>query len=361
MTASWPRMVFWIGLVLALVYVIHMLRGILLPFAAGAAIAFFLDPLADRLERVGLGRTLSTFIVLTGFFLCILLFLLLLVPLLQHQIVVLAGQIPQEIDAARNWLDSRVAKLNRQLSAADITRIRNAIGGEVGTALGAVGQVATSLLTGGVAVANILSLVFITPIVAFFLLRDWDLLMARLDSWLPRRHLETVREQAKLINETLSGFVRGQAMVCLLMGVFYAIGLTLIGLDSGLVLGLIVGFLIFIPFLGGLSGGLVCVLLAFAQFRDWHQPLFIVILFLVGQSLEGNVVTPKLVGDRVGLHPVWIIFALLAAGAMFGFLGVVIAVPLAAVIGVLARFAIQRYLESPLYDPSKDGAKQVEL
>jgi predicted PurR-regulated permease PerM len=197
----------------------------------------------------------------------------------------------------------------------------------------------------------VLSLIFIAPIVTFFLLRDWDEMIRTIDSWLPRQHVATIRAQATLINETLSGFIRGQASVCLLLGALYAAGLSLIGVESGAVVGFCVGALLFIPFLGGLTGGVLATALAAAQFGDWTQPVEVIILFAVGQTLEANVITPKLVGDRVHLHPVWIIFALLAFGALFGFLGVLIAVPVAAILGVLVRFALQRYLASPLYDP----------
>ncbi|HTH98005.1 MAG TPA: AI-2E family transporter, partial [Stellaceae bacterium] len=289
MTGSWSRTLFWIGLIVFLGVGIHLLSSILLPFAAGAAIAFFLDPAVDRLERLHIGRALGTVIALVGFIAFILLFLLLFVPLLQHQVVTLVQRFPSYMSEVRDWVNARLSKLDSQLSTDLMDRLRSAVGSEVGSMLGTVTSVLTKVLTGGVAVANLLSLVFITPIVAFFLLRDWDGIIARLDSWLPRQHVETIRAQATLIHHTLTGFVRGQATVCFLMGVFYAIGLTLIGLDSGVVLGLIVGALIFIPFLGGLTGALMAVLLAFAQFGDWHRPALVAVLFVIGQALEGNV------------------------------------------------------------------------
>jgi predicted PurR-regulated permease PerM len=222
-----------------------------------------------------------------------------------------------------------------------------------------IGRVITGVVTGGMAIANLLSLIFITPIVTFFVLRDWNLIIDTIDSWLPRPHLRIFREQARLVDEALSGFMRGQALVCLLFGVYYAVGLTVIGLEFGLVIGFLDGLLIFIPFLGGLTGALISSSLALAQFNEWREAIYVLILFGVGQTLEGNVVTPKLVGDRVHLHPVWIIFSLLAFGVLFGFIGVLIAVPVAAVLGVLTRFALRRYTMSTLYDPPSviiDGA-----
>jgi len=273
------------------------------------------------------------------------------VPLLEVQIAQLFQRVPGYFASARSAADSEFQKLQTQLSDADLERLRDAVGARIGDVLSALGNVVTSVLTGGVAVANVLSLIFIAPIVTFFLLRDWDEMIRTIDSWLPRQHVATIRAQATLINETLSGFIRGQASVCLLLGALYAAGLSLIGVESGAVVGFCVGALLFIPFLGGLTGGVLATALAAAQFGDWTQPVEVIILFAVGQTLEANVITPKLVGDRVHLHPVWIIFALLAFGALFGFLGVLIAVPVAAILGVLVRFALQRYLASPLYDP----------
>ena len=351
MNQAWGRTLFWIGAVALAAYMLNLLSSILLPFVMGSAIAFLLDPLVKRLDRLRLPRTIGSILVLFAFLALIVAFILLLVPLLENQIVALVNHFPSYLAMARDELDHFLALLQDRLDADQVSKLRDAASAKIGDILSGTGKIITSLLTGGVAVANLLSLIFITPIVAFFLLRDWDMLLATIDSWLPRAHAATIREQAHLIEQTLSGFLRGQASVCLLLGVFYGLALTIIGLDFGLVLGLVCGALIFIPFLGGITGGLLSVGLAFAQFGSWHKPLAILLVFVIGQALEGNVITPKLVGDRVNLHPVWLIFSLLAFGALFGFVGVLIAVPMAAVIGVLVRFALKRYLLSPLYDP----------
>ncbi|HWK44384.1 MAG TPA: AI-2E family transporter [Stellaceae bacterium] len=356
MSRTWLRSAFWIGGLLLVAIFMWLLSGIMLPFVAGLAIAFFLDPMADRLERLRLPRSVAAFIVLLVFFMAVIAALVLLVPLIQAQVTQFIAQLPTYVQAVTAQANRLIDILNEQLNPDDVAKLREAASARAGDALSALGKVLTSVVTGGVAVANILSLVFITPIVAFFMLRDWDRLVARIDSWLPRQHLHTIREQALLIEETLSGFLRGQAMVCALLGIFYGLALTVIGLNFGLVIGLFTGFLIFIPFLGGLTGAVLSVGLAFAQFGDWHRPAVVAAVFVVGQGLEGNVLTPKLVGDSVHLHPVWIIFALLAFGALFGFVGVLLAVPLAAVIGVLMRFALKQYLTSPLYDPRYDSA-----
>jgi predicted PurR-regulated permease PerM len=354
MIQPWRQALFWLGIIALFILAVDLLRSILLPFVAGAAIAFFLDPLADRLERLRVSRTSATLITLAGFLLGIVLFLLLLAPLLEAQVAQLVSRFPTYLAEGRAQLDRLFALLQDRLPPEDMARLRDAAGAKIADVVGDAAQLLTGLLSGGVAVANLLSLIFITPIVAFFLLRDWDLIVAAVDAWLPRRQLEVIRAQARLIDQTLSGFIRGQALVCTMLGLYYAVGLTVIGLDFGLVLGLMVGLLLFIPFLGGLTGALLSVSLAFAQFGDWHRPLAIAILFVFGQATESNVITPKLVGDRVNLHPVWMIFSLLAFGELFGFVGVLIAVPFAAVIGVLLRFALQRYLASSLYDPGTE-------
>jgi predicted PurR-regulated permease PerM len=205
------------------------------------------------------------------------------------------------------------------------------------------------VLTGSLAVVNLLSLVFITPVVTFYLLRDWDRIVAKVDSWLPRDHADIIRVQMGEINRTLSGFIRGQATVCLALGTIYGVGLSLVGLDLGLVIGMTSGMLSFIPYLGSITGFVTGMGLAFAQGADWHLPAMVAGVFAFGQVMEGNVLTPKLVGDKVGLHPVWIMFALLAGGTLFGFVGILLAVPVAAVIGVVVRFALSHYLASPIY------------
>jgi predicted PurR-regulated permease PerM len=217
------------------------------------------------------------------------------------------------------------------------------------TAIGWLGRGVGDVARGGIAIANLLSLIFITPVVTFYMLRDWDRLIAHIDSLLPREYAATVREQAKAIDHTLAGFARGQASVCLVLAAYYASGLMLVGLPFGLVVGLAAGLLTFIPYLGAATGFVVGMAIALANFDSWTAIIAVAIVFAIGQVIESNVLTPRLVGNRVGLHPVWVIFALLAGGALFGFVGILLAVPSAAAIGVLVRFATGRYMESPVY------------
>lgn len=357
MTSAQRYGIWLIGLAATLV-LLYLLRGALLPFVAGMAIAYFLDPLADRLQRSGLSRTLATTVITAGFFLFVVLLLIVLVPVIQDQVVAFVEKVPGYVRTLNEKLDPLIREAKRKLSPRDIETLQSSVGEYAGTVFGWAVEVGRRVLTGGLAVLEILSLVFITPIVTFYLLRDWDDIVARVDSWLPRQHAPTIRTQFAEINRTLSGFVRGQATVCLALGTFYGIGLSVVGLDLGLVIGLLSGLFSFIPYLGTISGFVAGTGLAFAQTQDWHLPAIVAAVFVVGQVIEGNFLTPKLVGDRVGLHPVWVMFALLAAGALFGFVGILLAVPVAAVIGVLIRFALGRYLDSPLYTgtrPSDSG------
>lgn len=337
------------ALLVVLFGLLYVLRDILAPFVAGMAAAYLLDPVCDRLERWGLSRTLATVVVTAAFFLVLLAILLWLAPVVYGQILTLVNRLPGYFQQLGEQFRPLLEQIAGRLEGGDLAGISPNVGEHVGTVLGWVTAALKTVLSGGLALVNLLALLFITPIVAFFLLRDWDDIVGRLDKWLPRPWAGVIREQAALIDETLAGFVRGQALVCLFLGTFYAVVLTVVGLDFGITIGLFTGILSFIPYVGTTFGFVTSIAVAFAQFSEW-LPIFLVAgLFIAGQAIEGNFLTPKLVGDRVGLHPVWVIFALLAGGSLFGFVGVLLAIPVAAVIGVLARFVLGRYLNSQYY------------
>jgi len=229
------------------------------------------------------------------------------------------------------------------------------------TASDLVGQVATwllsfsySLWTGGKALVSFASVLIVMPVVTFYLIRDWHAMINRVDSWIPVRQRETVRQLGREIDAAIGGFLRGQFGVCLVLGCYYAIGLMLVGLDFALLIGLIAGVITFVPYIGSMTGLMIAVSVAIAQFwPDWKRITLGVAIFLVGQFIEGNIVSPKFVGERVGLHPVWLIFAMFAFGYLFGFVGLLIAVPLGAAIAVLLRFGLRQYFASPLYAGDK--------
>lgn len=328
---------------------LYLFGGVLTPFVAGMAVAYFLDPLADRLERAGLSRLQAT-AVITGVFVIVLVaFVLLLFPIVQNQVLTLATQAPAYLGALLDRLQPIVAEIRAQLPADKVDELGNLATSHATDALRWFGDALRNVVSGGLAVFGVLSTLFITPIVAFYMLRDWDRMLAMIDVWLPRHHRDEIRQAVREIDETLAGFIRGQASVCLVLGAFYAIGLSLVGLDVGVLVGIGAGLISFIPYLGSITGFVVSIGLALAQFTEFTDIALVGAVFLVGQAIEGNYLTPKLVGERVKLHPVIVIFALLAGGALFGFVGVLLAVPVAAVIGVLARIALKRYLRSPMY------------
>jgi predicted PurR-regulated permease PerM len=301
-----------------------------------------------------LSRALSATALTIVFLLAVAAFVMVLVPILQSQVLDFADRLPRYLDLLRGQAEDMLALVQARMSPEDVARLRDAAGGLAGGVVAWMGRVATQIWSGGLALVNLLSMIVITPIVAFYLLRDWDRIITRLDHWLPRRHRATIREQLAEIDRTLAGFARGQAIVCGGLGVFYGIGLTLAGLEFGLIVGLGTGLISFVPYFGMLTGLAVGMGLALAQFDTWLPIAAVAGIFVAGQIIEGNFVTPKLVGEQVGLHPVWMIFALLAGGALFGFVGVLLSVPAAATIGVLLRFGLDRYLASPLYGDGED-------
>jgi len=339
----------WLVGLLAAGLAIWLLSDVLLPFVAGAAVAYFLDPLVDRLERWKLSRTLATTLITLAFVLLLVAALLVVIPTAYGQLVSFAERLPRYTAKLQELAAPLIADALAHLPEVEFTKIKDAVG-VAGSMAGVLAQIGQKLLAGGLVLLNLLSLLFITPIVTFYLMRDWDLIVARIDSWLPRQQQATIRRLAREIDQVLAAFIRGQITVCLCMGTFYAIALSVIGLDFGLVVGAAAGLVTFIPYVGAALGVGLSLLLGAVQFLPNYWPLVAILaVFLVGQTIESNVLTPKLVGDRVGLHAVWVIFAMLAGGALFGFVGVLIALPVAAAAGVLVRFALQQYMASKLY------------
>ena len=339
---------FWFCGFALFAFVLYLLSGMLAPFVAGLAVAYFFDPVADRIEDAGLSRGLSAGVVILTFLGLAAAILILLFPLLQGQVIGLVLRIPDLIEILRDRSQLVLELLNEKLSSGEIDNLQGAAS-YAGNILGWLGGFLQDVWSGGLAFFNLLSLLIITPLVAFYLLRDWDKIVLRFDELLPRRSANIFREQLSAIDDTIAAFVRGQAIVCLVLGIFYATGLTMAGLDFGLLVGLGTGLLAFIPYVGAAIGLSVGTGLALSQFSDWLPIVIVVAIFFIGQISESYILTPRLVGGRVGLHPIWIIFSLLAGGALFGFTGVLLAVPVTAVIGVLVRFATGRYLESSLY------------
>jgi predicted PurR-regulated permease PerM len=340
-----------IGLVplFLLLICLYLFRPILLPFLVGMAAAYLLDPAADRLERLGLRRTAATVVISIAFFLALALVLLLLLPVLAAQAMELARELPDYLERLRDglvprlsgvlsWasdeLDFSAEGLLRRYWTAAMEVLINAIAG---------------LLQSGIALLNLVSLLFVTPVVTFYMLRDWDRMVARIAASVPPDYLPTVIRLARESDEVLAGFIRGQGLVCLFLALFYALGLWLVGLRYGLIIGLLTGFFSFVPYIGMAIGACVGLTVAAFQFQDLLMVSLVAGVFALGQFIEGNLISPRVVGDRIHLHPVWIIFAVLAGTVLFGFLGTLLAVPVAGVLGVLIRFGLAQYQTSRLY------------
>jgi predicted PurR-regulated permease PerM len=354
------RLVLWIAVLTLVGVTVYLLRGALLPFVVGMAVAYLLDPVADRLERLRVPRALAAFLIVFIFLLAVVLSFVILVPILSEQVTDLVTRLPAYAETLRQEVAPMLRRIRASLTPGQAAQIDEAIKSHVGDVLGWIGHLLGGILTGGAALLSLLGLMFIMPVVAFYMIRDWDRLVAHLDSLLPEKEGATIRELAREIDDRLSGFVRGQALVCLLLGAWYATGLTLVGLDFALLVGLGAGLMSIIPYLGNIIGLGASLALAAAQYDSWVQLALVVGVFVTGQVLEGNFVTPKIVGDRVGLHPVWLLFAVTAGGALLGITGALLAVPVAAAMGVLVRFAVQRYRESPLYADSGVPTGQQE-
>jgi predicted PurR-regulated permease PerM len=340
------------GLIVAAVVgvFIYLFSDILLPFVAGMALAYFLDPVADRLERLGFSRTAATFLILIAFVVAFVIAMIVLIPVLASQLDDFLAKLPEYLAALQSLITSFNPEWVEQRFGLDAGSLRDGLSSLLTSGVGFITTVFQSIWSSGVALFSVAALFVVTPVVAFYMLLDWDRMVARVDSWVPRDHVDTVRAIATDINSATAGFVRGQGTLCLILGLMYAIGLTLTGLNFGILIGLFAGLISFIPYVGSLVGLVLSVGLAFVQFwPDWIMVAAVACVFFVGQFIEGNILQPKLVGKSVGLHPVWLMFALFAFGALFGFVGLLIAVPAAAAVAVLVRFAIARYLESPIY------------
>src|SRR5215207_5565341 len=342
---------FWLAALVVIALTLYILREVLLPFVAGMALAYMLDPVADRLERLGLGRLGATILILALFVLTLVLALIVLIPLAAHQLAGFGANLPAYVERLQALLTERSGPLIDKLGGSGaLADMQQWIGGLVRQGAAWTTGFLHGLWSGGQAIISVFALLVVTPVVAFYLLVDWDHMVAAVDEWLPRQHRDTIRMLAREIDRAIAGFIRGQAAVCFILGTFYAVGLSLIGLNFGALIGMLAGVLSFIPYVGSLTGLVLSVGVAIVQFwPDWTWIAATLGIFITGQFIEGNILSPKLVGASVGLHPVWLMFALFAFGTLFGFVGLLLAVPLAAIVGVLGRFALRQYLASALY------------
>lgn len=357
-TVAWRRqIIFWVAAAAIFIAFLYVFSSILLPFLAGMILAYFLDPVADRLERLGLSRLAATIVILVGFLVVLVIALIIFIPVLASQLSDFIATIPELLSRLQNLITGIDPEWIAQNLGVDPKALRDGLASLLSQGAGFLSTLFTSIWASGKMLIDIAGLFVVTPVVAFYMLLDWDRMVATVDGWVPRDHVTTVRRLATDINRATAGFVRGQGTLCLILGIMYAVGLTLVGLNFGLLIGLFAGLISFIPYVGSLTGLVLAVGVALVQFwPDWPWIAAVVAVFLLGQFIEGNILQPRLVGKSVGLHPVWLMFALFAFGYLFGFVGLLVAVPASAAVAVLVRFAISRYLESPLYRGHGSGA-----
>ena len=344
------KVLFWLFFLLALFSLIVLLQGILLPFILGLLVAYFLDPVADRLEQTGFSRQTATATITVVFFGIMTLIIILIVPLLFSLVEAIPDYFLKAKAYYKPYIDSLIERYHLAEQVKKMT--------EKGDAVISLGSsLISNILAKSTGFLGNMYLIFISPFVAYYLLRDWDHMIAKVDAWLPRKHAATIRGLCKEMDAMLSGYIRGYTMTCILLGIFYGLGLEWIGLNFGFAIGFMTGLLAFIPFIGLTIGMAVALLVGFFQFHLSHELFLILTVFGVGHFIEGNFVTPKIIGVRTGLPPVWIIFALLAGASLFGITGVLLAIPITAMLGVLMRFTLGMYLESDLYEvPGKHKA-----
>jgi predicted PurR-regulated permease PerM len=350
------RVALVVGLFIAAWLALQLFASVLAPFVAAAGIAYVLDPPTTWLTRFRVGRGFAALFMILAMLAAVLLFALLLYPLILQQIGLLLGRVPQYVLLLQRWASAVITDLQENFGSDVVNdKLRDLISGQAGNMLTFVASSLTSITGAGFAIFNVLTLAVVTPVVGFYLLRDWPRVLTMVDSWLPHRYRTVIRAQAREVDRILSAWVRGQAMCCLILALYYASALSMAGLDLGLIVGMAAGLLSFIPYVGSIAGGVTALGLAMAQFPDWSGVLVVGGVLVIGQILEGYVLYPRFLGDRVELPAVWVIFALFAGAAAFGFLGVMLAVPVAATLGVLCRFWLRRYLASPLYlDPPSE-------
>lgn len=349
MTKTNKNILWSLGLVALITLFFWVFKPILTPFAVGIVIAYLLNPLVEKLEAIKVNRKLGSAFLLLIFFMFFGLILALSVPSLVREVSELATQFP-------NWLSSLKEKASPLLQelepyTGEITTetlkdtMNNLSGRIAAVALAIVSQIAS----GGMAIIGMLALIAFIPIVAYEMMVNWPKIVERTQDLIPVKYRPTVMNLTFDIDQKISGFIRGQLSVCFILAVFYVIALSLVGLNYAFIIGILTGLMSFIPMVGALIGLLACTVVAWFQFQDVVMLGLVVGIFFIGQILEGSFLVPKIIGDKIDLHPVWVMFALSACGLLFGFLGLLLALPLAAIAGVLVRFATQRYKQSSYF------------
>ena len=351
-------LIFWGVFAALFIAAVVLFKSVLLPFVLGGAIAYLLNPVIEKLSAWRLSRPVAIILILALFFVAVLAVGALVLPVAYRELIQFVSEIPSYIERLWDWAEPLSRRI-QDLTGQDIGDLRQNLGRNAGQAADVAKGMVLGLMAGGAAVAHSISVIVFTPIIAYFFMREWPVITQWVRDLMPRDQKDTIQDLLDKINRKLAGFIRGQLSVVMILAVFYALALSIVGLKYGFLIGLCAGLLSVIPMVGSTIGLLVGVLVAWFQFHDWGFVALIAGIFLGGQFVEGNFLTPKLVGESVGMHPLWVLFALVAGGSLFGILGMFLAVPVAAVIGVLAAFAIARYKASPYYKGTSTSKRKT--
>jgi len=340
----------------ALVGILYSLGSILMPFLTGFIGAYVLNSPATWLSRHLSRGIASAFLVLSLIIILIALMLIAL-PYLQQQLFLLAGSIPPLIERLFQNVAPTLESISQNYGTPSAAELKTQVISHLGDILTWSVRVLTNLLSNGMALANLLSLVILTPVITFYLLKDWPRMVSKIDNLLPNRWASLIHQHITTVDQTLSSYAKGQAIICLILMVLYAVSLWAIGLKQGIIVGILTGFMSFIPYIGMLIGYMTSLGICFAEFTSWSAIGCVTLIFIIISLIEGNILIPRFVGQKVGLHPVWIIFALLAAGTWFGFVGILVALPVTEALGVVARLLIDWYIKTPFFQ--QQGLKKV--
>ncbi len=352
------HLLFWSGAFVLFITFVWAFSAVLLPFVLGLAIAYLLNPMVEYLGNHKIPRGIAALVILGLFFLFVLTILALIMPPLYRETIELAAAVPDYTDKLLTMMNPYIGWLQERFGNGDLAAYQETLQNNIGKALKVSANVLSGIASGGQAFAGFISVMIITPVTAFFMMKDWSLMTQWADNLIPRRSYNTVKTLLEQINQKLAGFVRGQLSIAFALAIIYALALSIAGLKFGFLIGLMAGILSIIPLVGSTIGLLVSVVIAWLQAGEWGYVGIIAAIFMTGQFIEGNFLTPKLLGKSVGLHPLWILFALLAGGNLFGIVGMLLAVPVAATIGVLLGFAIEEYKSSPYYKPKPRPKKK---
>lgn len=354
----------WMALALLLLtgWVVYLLAPVLSPFVGGAVLAYLGDPLVDRLEEKGVNRTIGVSLIFLLFTTIAVLAVLMLIPMIQKQVVIVYQSVPEFITwlnvTALPWLEANVGL---SLEALEPEALLSTLESHMGQASSIVAEILKSVGSSSLAMALWLTNLVLIPVVAFYLMRDWDIMVGHIQDLLPRKRVNVINQLAREMDEVLGAFLRGQLLVMLALGIIYSIGLWWVGLNVALVVGMIAGLASVVPYLGFIIGIASAIITALVQFGDVTTLVYIAIVFGIGQALESMLLTPLLVGDKIGLHPVAVIFAIMAGGQLFGFVGILVALPVAAMIMVLLRHAHYRYKQSNVYGEEVIDVEEPEV